>query len=312
MMSVERTIPLLNTVHGAQRSRANRLLVALPDYWTLTKPEVNFLILVTTFAGFYLAPTSGLGGFRISPIIHTLLGTLLVAGGTGTLNQFLERSFDAQMRRTARRPIASQRIEPFHALRFGILLSLAGTVYLALAVNVLASVLAVGTLLSYLFLYTPLKRKTPLCTLVGALPGAVPPLIGWAAARGRLDPEAWVLYAMVFLWQFPHFMAIAWMYREDYARAGYMVLPVGDLKDRFVIWQSLVASLALMPLSLIPAITRESGLAYSAGALILGSIFFYYSVRFAYRRSNVAARHLLAASIVYLPLVFILMMLDKR
>jgi protoheme IX farnesyltransferase len=311
-MSVERTIPLLNAVHGAQRSRANRLLVALPDYWALTKPEVNFLILITTFAGFYLAPTSGVGEFRISPIIHTLLGTLLVAGGAGTLNQFLERSFDAQMRRTARRPIASQRIEPFHALQFGILLSLAGTVYLALAVNVLASVLAVGTLLSYLFLYTPLKRKTPLCTLVGAFPGAVPPLIGWAAARGRLDPEAWVLYAMVFLWQFPHFMAIAWMYREDYARAGYLVLPVGEPKDRFVISQSLVASLVLVPLSLIPAIIGESGPVYLAGAICLGSIFLYYSARFAFRRSNVAARQLLAASIVYLPLDFILMMLDKR
>jgi heme o synthase len=310
-MSVERTIPLLDAVHGAQRGRANRLLAPLPDYWALTKPEVNFLILVTTFAGFYLAPTSGLGGFRISLTIHTLLGTLLVAGGTGTLNQFLERSFDAQMRRTARRPITSQRIEPFHALRFGILLSLAGAVYLALAVNFLASALAVGTLLSYLFLYTPLKRKTPLCTLVGAFPGAVPPLIGWAAARGRLNPEAWVLYAMVFLWQFPHFMAIAWTYREDYARAGYLVLPTGDLKDRFVIWQSLVASLALIPLSLIPAIIGESGPVYLAGAICLGSIFFYYSACFAYRRSNVAARQLLTASIVYLPLVFILMMLDK-
>jgi protoheme IX farnesyltransferase len=216
------------------------------------------------------------------------------------------------MRRTARRPIASQRIEPFHALGFGILLSLAGVVYLALAVNALASLLAVGTLLSYLFLYTPLKRKTPLCTLVGAFPGAVPPLIGWAAACGRLDAEAWVLFAMVFLWQFPHFMAIAWMYREDYARAGYLVLPAGELKDRLVIWQSLVTSLALILLSLIPAIAGESGLVYLAGALILGSIFLYYNARFAFRRSNVAARKLLTASIAYLPLVFILMMLDKR
>jgi protoheme IX farnesyltransferase len=311
-MATEPTIALLNVAPVGQRSRAARLLAALPDYWALTKPEVNFLILITTFAGFYLVPTSGLGRFRIFPIIQTLLGTLLVAGGTGTLNQFLERSFDAQMRRTARRPIASQRIEPFHALGFGILLSLAGVVYLALAVNALASLLAVGTLLSYLFLYTPLKRKTPLCTLVGAFPGAVPPLIGWAAACGRLDAEAWVLFAMVFLWQFPHFMAIAWMYREDYARAGYLVLPAGELKDRLVIWQSLVTSLALILLSLIPAIAGESGLVYLAGALILGSIFLYYNARFAFRRSNVAARKLLTASIAYLPLVFILMMLDKR
>jgi protoheme IX farnesyltransferase len=284
----------------------------MSDYWALTKPEVNSLILITTFAGFYLAPTPGPGGFRILPVIHSLLGTLLVAGGTGTLNQFLERFFDAQMRRTARRPLASGRIESSHALWFGISLSLAGTVYLALVVNVLASLLAVVTLLTYLFLYTPLKRRTPLCMLVGAFPGAMPPLIGWAAARGRLDSEAWALYAMVFLWQFPHFMAIAWMYREDYTRAGYLVLPASELRDRFVVWQTLVPSLALLAISLIPTITGQSGLVYSVGALILSSIFFYYSARFAFRRSNVAARRLLAASIVYLPAIFVLMMLNKK
>jgi protoheme IX farnesyltransferase len=148
--------------------------------------------------------------------------------------------------------------------------------------------------------------------LVGAFPGAMPPLIGWAAARGRLDPEAWALYAMVFLWQFPHFMAIAWMYREDYTRAGYLVLPASELRDRFVVWQTLVPSLALLAISLIPTITGQSGLVYSVGALILSSIFFYYSARFAFRRSNVAARRLLAASIVYLPAIFVLMMLNKK
>jgi heme o synthase len=287
-------------------------LRALADYWALTKPEVNFLILITTFAGFYLGSKPGAGGFQVWQIIHTLLGTLLVAGGTATLNQFLERLFDAQMRRTSRRPVASGRIEASHALCFGISLSLAGTVYLALAVNVLACLLALVTLLTYLFLYTPLKRKTPLCVLIGAFPGAVPPLIGWAAARVQLDPEAWVLYAMVFLWQFPHFMAIAWMYREDYARAGYLVLPLDERRDRFVIWQSAAVSLALIPVGLIPAITGESGLVYSVGALILGSILFYYSGRFAFHRSNAAARQLLTASIVYLPAVFILMALNKR
>src|SRR4029077_7431158 len=155
-------------------------------------------------------------------------------------------------------------------------------------------------------------RKTPLCTLVGAFPGAAPPLIGWAAARGQLNSEAWVLYAIVFLWQFPHFMAIAWMYREDYARAGYLVLPLDKRRDRFVIWRSLAVSLALIPISLIPTFIGESGLVYSVGALILGSILLYYSARFAFRRSNVAARHLLAASIAYLPAVFILMMLNKK
>jgi protoheme IX farnesyltransferase len=312
-MATEHTVAAIDLAaqHVSPRLRGRALRV-LGDYWALTKPEVNFLILVTTFAGFYLASQPGSDGFRILPAVPTLLGTLLVASGTGTLNQYLERVFDAQMRRTARRPLASGRIESSHALWFGISLSLAGAVYLAAAVNILASLLALVTLLTYLFLYTPLKRKTPLCTLIGAFPGAAPPLIGWVAARGRLDPEAWVLYAAVFLWQFPHFMAIAWMYREDYARAGYLVLPLDERRDCFVIWQSAGVSLFLIPMTLVPTIIGESGLVYSVGALLLGSIFFYYSARFASRRSNVTARHLLAASIIYLPAVFLLMMLNKN
>jgi heme o synthase len=311
-MAAEPMIAVLNAAPAVHGNRSDRLYAAMSDYWALTKPEVNFLILITTFAGFHLASAAGPGGFRILPVINTLLGTLLVAGGTGTLNQFLERSFDAQMRRTARRPLASGRLKAFRVLCFGISLSLAGSLYLALEVNVLASLIAVITLLSYLFLYTPLKRKTPLCTLVGAFPGAAPPLTGWAAARGQLNAEAWVLYALIFLWQFPHFMAIAWMYREDYARAGYLVLPLDDRRDRYLIWQSLAVSPALVPLSLIPTIIGESGFIYSVGALILDLIFFYYSARFAFHRSNVAARHLLTASIVYLPTVFILLMLNKK
>jgi protoheme IX farnesyltransferase len=300
----------------APRSASPRIrcetLAVIADYWALTKPEVNFLILVTTFAGFYLASQPGAGGFGYFLALQTLLGTLLVASGTATLNQFIERVFDAQMRRTARRPVVTGRIESSHALWFGISLSLAGTAYLALAVGVLASLLAVVTLLSYLFVYTPVKRRTPLCTLIGAFPGAVPPLIGWAAARGRLDLEAWVLYVIVFLWQFPHFMAIAWMYRDDYARAGYLVLPLDARRDRFVKWQSLGASLALIPLSLFPAFTGGAGSIYCVGAVILSSIFVYFSARFAVQRSNSAARQLLLASIVDLPVVFILMMLARK
>jgi protoheme IX farnesyltransferase len=284
---------------------------ALADYWALTKPEVNFLIGITTFAGFCLARPTQSHFFPFMLLIHTLLGTVLVAAGTGTLNQYVERRFDAQMRRTARRPLASGRIEPSHALWFGISLSLAGTVYLALAVNGLASMLAVVTLLSYLFLYTPLKRKTPLCVLVGALPGAMPPLIGWAAASGKLSLEAWVLYAMLFLWQFPHFMAIAWMYREDYARAGFLVLPFGERRGRSMAWQSLAPPLALVPLSLTPTFLGHAGFIYFMGALLLGSSFFYYGARLALGRSNVMARRLLFASIIYLPLVLVLMVLDR-
>jgi heme o synthase len=311
-MASEPNVVALDMAEVARPVRAIQLWATLSDYWALTKPEVNFLILVTALAGFYLASKPGSRGLRVLLAGHMLLGTLMVAAGTGTLNQFLERSFDAQMRRTARRPLASGRLKASHVLCFGTLLALAGTVNLAMTVNVLTSLLAVITLLSYLFLYTPLKRQTPLCTLIGAFPGAVPPLIGWAAARGRLDPEAWVLYAMVFLWQFPHFMAIAWMYREDYLRAGYLVLPPSALRDRFVIWQSLVPALILIPISLIPTITGELGLVYSVGAILFSSMFLYSSARFAFYRSSVMARRLLATSIIYLPLVFILMVLDKK
>lgn len=173
--------------------------------------------------------------------------------------------------------------------------------------------LAILTLATYLFLYTPLKRVTPLCILVGAFPGAMPPLIGWAAAaRGRLDPEVWVLFGIVFLWQFPHFMAIAWMYREDYARAGYLVLPLNEQRDRYVMWQSFVASLVLLAVSLVQAIYEKSSLVYFAGALMIGTIFSYYSARLALRKSNASARQLLLASVLYLPTIFVLMILDRK
>jgi protoheme IX farnesyltransferase len=283
----------------------------LADYWALTKPEVNLLIAITTFAGFYLALPTQSHPFPFVLLVHTLLGTLLVAGGTGTLNQYIERDYDAQMRRTARRPLAAGRLNARAVLCFGILLSSAGGIYLALAVNLIASLLAVLTLISYLFLYTPLKRKTPLCTLVGAFPGAMPPLIGWAAASGRLSLEAGILYTMLFLWQFPHFMAIAWMYRQDYARAGYLVLPFGERRAAFMAWQSLAPTLALIPLSLAPRLLGHTGPAYFVGALLLSSGFLHYGARLALQRSNAAARRLLVASIVYLPLLFVLMMLDK-
>ena len=283
----------------------------LADYWALTKPDVNLLILITTFAGFCLARPVQSVGFPVLGLFHTLLGTLLVASGTGTLNQFVERQFDAQMRRTKRRPLSAGRIEASRALWFGILLSVSGAIYLAAAVNLLASLIAVLTLLSYLFLYTPLKRKTPLCTLAGAVPGAAPPLIGWAAASGKLGLEAWMLYGMVFLWQFPHFMAIAWIYREDYERAGYLVLPRGERRDSFMTWQSVLPSLSLILLSLVPMLLGSEGLIYTAGALLFSMGFLYCAGQLALRRTNAVARRLLLASILYLSLLFVLMVLDK-
>jgi protoheme IX farnesyltransferase len=281
------------------------------DYWALTKPEINFLIVIATLAGFCLGLRAEHHGFPFVQLTHTLLGTMLIAGGAGALNQYVERHFDALMRRTARRPLAAGRIEPLSALWLGILLSLAGGTYLAVSVNALASLIALLTLGSYVALYTPLKRKTPFCTLVGALSGAAPPLIGWAAASGKLSIEAWILFAVLFLWQFPHFMAIAWMYREDYARAGYLVLPRGEQSGCFMSRQAALPALVLIPVSLSPTLSGHAGLVYFVLAFALSAGFFFFSACLAFRRSNVAARRLLMMSIVYLPLLFALMVLDK-
>jgi protoheme IX farnesyltransferase len=275
------------------------------DYWALTKPEVNFLILITTGVGFYLGCGNEARPLSVVSLFNTLFGTLLVASGTGTLNQYIERGFDAQMRRTAQRPAAARRLKPQAVLVFGIALAAVGSVYLTVTINGLASMLAVLTLLTYLFLYTPLKRKTPLCVLVGAFPGAMPPLIGWAAASGRLNSEAWTLYAILFLWQFPHFMAIAWMYREDYDRAGYLVLPKGNARVPFMTLETLLPLLALVTVSMVQSPARHAAIFYCAGALLsLG--FLYFGLEFVLLRSRATARRLLAASILYLPLLLVL------
>ena len=284
---------------------------ALSDYWELTKPEVNFLIAMTTVAAFCLGTSKPLAHFPWMLLLHTLLGTVLVASGAGTLNQLIERRFDAQMRRTARRPIATGRIEPIEALAFGALLSLAGVLYLALAVRPAASLLALLTLSAYLFLYTPLKRRTRLCTLIGAFPGAMPVLIGYVAATGKLDPQAWLLYAILFFWQFPHFMAIAWMYREDYARAGYEVLPPGREKARFMGWQSVLPALALVAVAFAPIALRHGNPVFVAGTLLLSLGFLYFAARLTLIRSSQSARRLLLVSVVYLPLVFLFQVLAR-
>jgi protoheme IX farnesyltransferase len=293
-----------------QRDRAVRWRV-LSSYWELTKPEVNFLIAMTTVAAFCLGSPGSFAYFPWLLLLHTLLGTVLVASGAGTLNQVIERRFDAQMRRTARRPIAAGRIQPNHALVFGTLLSLTGVLYLALAVRLAASLLALLTLTAYLFLYTPLKRRTPLCTLVGAFPGAMPVLIGYVAATGKLDSKAWLLYAILFFWQFPHFMAIAWMYREDYARAGYEVLPPGTEKARFMGWQSVLPTLALVAVAVTAMALGHGNPVLMAGTLLLSLGFLYFVGRLALIRSSRSARRLLLVSVVYLPLAFLLLVLAR-
>jgi heme o synthase len=284
---------------------------ALSDYWELTKPEVNFLIAMTTVAAFCLGSPKPFVHFPWFLLLNTLLGTVLVASGAGALNQLIERKFDAQMRRTSRRPIAAGRIEPIRALIFGSLLSLAGTIYLALAVRPAVSLLALLTLCVYLFFYTPIKRRTPWCTLVGAFPGAMPVLIGYVAATGKLDSEVWQLYAILFLWQFPHFMAIAWMYREDYARAGYRVLPVGTEKTRFMGWQSVLPALALVWVAFAPMALRHANPLFVTATLLLSLGFLYCAARLALIRSSQSARRLLLVSILYLPLTFLLLVLAK-
>ena len=297
-MSGERLISAIDAPVAERRVTTSSVL---SDYWALTKPEVNFLILITTSAGFYLACENAGKQFSFLALFNTLLGTLLVASGTATLNQYIERKFDAQMRRTARRPAAAGRLAPHAVLAFGLILSVGGSIYLTSA-GVLATLLTIFTLLSYLFVYTPLKRRTPLCVLVGAVPGAMPPLIGWAAASGSLNAEAWLLYAILFLWQFPHFMAIAWMYREDYDRAGYSMLPQGRARVAFVILQTAFPLAALLPISLMHFSAQHAAMCYVSG-LLLGAGFLYFGLRFVFERSRAAARRLLLASIVYLPLL---------
>jgi len=281
----------------------------LADYAELAKPEVSSLVLASTLVGFYLGARGTLDWVLLA---HALVGTGLVAGGTGAFNQLLEREDDARMRRTAGRPLPARRLEPGAALRFAALLSAGGILYLALLVNGLASLLAFATWASYLFLYTPLKKRTTWCTAVGAFPGAMPPLIGWAAARGTLDPQAWILYAILFLWQFPHFLSIAWMYREDYARGGIVMLPVVDPAGTATGRQIVAYALALLPVGVMPTFLGMAGPVYFLGALLLSLGFLWFSIRAARSHSNLHAKHLLHASVAYLPLLFALLMLDKK
>jgi protoheme IX farnesyltransferase len=277
-------------------------------YLELTKPRITFLIVLTSAAGFALA-----SGNRIDYVgmLRAMLGIALLSSGIATINQYMERDLDALMRRTANRPLPSGKLLPWEALAFGVSLIVLAQVYLAVLVNPLTALLGLTVIAGYLFGYTPLKTRTSLSTMVGAFPGAVPPLIGWAAARGTIGLEAWVLFAILFLWQFPHFLAIAWMYREDYSRAGILMLPVVEPDGRVTAQQIVVYTVLLLPVSLIPAVLGISGRVYFYGAIVLGLLFLYSSVRAALSKSRQEARRLLLASVIYLPLLFILMVLNR-
>jgi protoheme IX farnesyltransferase len=277
-------------------------------YLALTKPDVSFLVVMTTFAGYILGSRLPVDFARLA---HTVFGTTLVAAGTAALNHFIERASDARMRRTASRPLPSGQLHPREALWFGVSLVAIGAVYLAIAANALACLLALLTTATYLGLYTPLKKKTTLATLVGAFPGAVPPLVGWAAARGSLSLEAWVLYAVLFLWQFPHFFAIAWIYREDYARAGIRMLPVVDPTGAATFRQSLIAALLLVPISVIPALAGLASPRYFFGAIVLGLLLVQACLWAARTKSNARAKWLMHATVIHLPLLLGLMIYDR-
>lgn len=296
------------TTHVMASPASQTFISKLRDYYTLTKPEVNLLILMTTSAGYYLASR---GPLRIVGLLNTLLGTLLVASGTATLNQWMERRWDGQMRRTASRPLPSGRLSSREALIFGLLLSVAGGLYLLWAVNLLAALLAVSTLLSYLLIYTPLKRKTPICTLLGAFPGAMPTLIGWAGGSGHISGQAWFLFAILFLWQFPHFLAIALMYRDDYHQAGYHMLPDFDRDSRFTHAEIVSFSVILVLATLSPLLNR-AGLLYGVGMGVSGAFLLYHAGKLATSNSKVLASRLLHASVLYLPVVLGIMVASKK
>jgi heme o synthase len=280
------------------------------SFFELTKPRITFFILMSTAVGFVLGTRLG-RPWTWMELLHTLLGTFLIASGTAALNQWYERDSDALMHRTQRRPIPTGRVTPQDAFIFGTALSVAGFLELVFGVNALAGLLALFTLASYLFVYTPLKRRSPISTTIGAIPGAMPPLIGYAAASGHLNFEAGILFAILFLWQFPHFYAIAWMYREDYARAGIRMLPVVEPNINSTARRIWLFSLALVPMSLVPSFFAMAGNVYLFGAAILGILVLYSGFQATSIRTLVQARRVLLASIIYLPLLYGLLALDS-
>ena len=278
------------------------------DFGELTKPRITVMVLVTTFVGFYLGSGAIPDYFRL---MQTLLGTAFAAGGTLALNQFLERDADAAMERTRRRPLPEGRVQPAEALIFGAALTFLGLLELWLAVNALSALVTATIVISYLFVYTPLKQRTSLCSVVGAIPGALPPVIGWTAARGQLEAGAWALFAIMFLWQIPHTLAIARLYREDFARAGIRFLPVVEPDGASTGRQVLTNCVALLAVSLVPTLLQVTGYVYFLAAFFLGAVFLGSGVELMRSQSLAAARRLLFVSLIYLPMLLAIMALDR-
>ncbi len=281
---------------------------ALLDYWDLTKPEISFLVTISALAGFLLGSPETVEGWLLG---FTLVGTALSAGGGGVLNHYLERHYDARMRRTANRPLPAGRIRPGGALFFGIVLTLAGVATMVFLVNLLTAVLAALTVLLYLFVYTPLKRRTKYNTLIGTIPGALPALGGFAAATGTLSLGGWTLFAILALWQMPHFLSLAWMYRKDYARAGYAMLPVLEPDGHSTARQTLLYTMILAAASTLPTVAGATGWVYLAGALVLSLWFLAPAYAFYRARTTPTARRVLMASILYIPLLVVLIFVDR-
>lgn len=280
----------------------------LRAYYELTKPRITLLVVLTAAAGFAMGSGSAID---YAGLLHMAVGIAVLSSGIGTLNQYIERATDGLMRRTEARPLPAGKLSARQALLFGLALSAAATAYLALFVNVLSAAFGLLTFAGYLFVYTPLKTRTTFSVVLGALPGAMPPFIGWVAARNDVTVEAWILFAILFLWQFPHFLAIAWMYKEDYARAGIKMLPVVETDTRYTAQQIVIYTLVLVPVSLLPVAVHLAGMVYMVGACLLGLAFLYFSARAAVLRTKWQARQLLLASVLYLPVLFALMVLNR-
>jgi protoheme IX farnesyltransferase len=307
-MSVAKAVSLHDDQNSSPVKNARPAANRLSDYAMIAKPRLSLLVLLTTMVGFYFGSLRGLNFVLLAQV---LFGTALVAFGSGALNQCIEIRADALMHRTENRPLPTGRLSYTEVLYFGVIVSIAGMTYLAAYMNEWSAVIAALTLVLYVFVYTPLKRVSSLNTLVGALPGALPPLIGYVAARGKLDWPAYTLFAILFIWQLPHFLAIAWLYRKDYAKAGLCMLPNADPDGIATGLQMFVHALSLLPLSMLPLYFRMAGVVYLIGAMVLGLMFLGSCILFLVKRNDAAARKVFLASVIYLPLLLSLMMFDS-